>query len=155
MRINYKKHMTKNIEKKELLSFSEWQETVSFSDYVSFLKHAAYGCLKYEASATIKKIKGEILASIVVFDGSGFSYKEKLVKKRSLNAFISDSLDNLEEILLQGGFGISSIDLTFGEEAEMDFKFNVPEFFNAIYKCEMLVSGYTEEEIEEVNKVDF
>ena len=132
--------------KKELISFEEW--TVSVSRYIHRIEREAF---LYFNDAV--KIDGSVLADMYIDSACEDSaIVSEVVTSENISHFISNALDDLEEDLDDRLLSSASIVLSIDKKK---YKFDVTHVLYGIYEDEMLASGYTEEEIEEVNEVEF
>lgn len=134
--------------KRELLSFEEWEDTVSVSRYIHRIESEAF---LYFNDAV--KIDGSVVADMYIDSACEDSaIVSEVVTSENISLFISNALDDLEEDLDDRLLISASIVLSIDKKI---YKFDVTHALYGIYEDEMLASGYTEEEIEEVNEVDF
>ena len=135
-------------DKKELISFEEWEDTVSVSRYIHRIESEAF---LYFNDAVM--IDGSVVADMYIDSACEDSaIVSEVVTSENISLFISNALDDLEEDLDNRLLSSASIVLSIDKKR---YKFDVTHALYGIYEDEMLASGYTEEEIEEVNEVDF
>lgn len=133
---------------RELMSFEEWEDTVSISRYIHRIESQAF---LYFNDAV--KIDGSVLADMYIDSACEDSaIVSEVVTSENISLFISNALDDLEEDLDDRLLSSASIVLSIDKKR---YKFDVTHALYGIYEDEMLASGYTEDEIEEVNEVDF
>lgn len=134
--------------KKELISFEEWEDTESISRYIHRIESQAF---RYFNNAV--KIDGSVLAAMYIDSACEDSaIVSEVVTPENISLFISNALEDLDEDLDDRLLSSASIVLSIDKKR---YKFDVTHALYGIYEDEMLASGYTEEEIEEVNEVDF
>ena len=134
--------------KKEVIAFEEWEDTVSVSRYIHRIESEAF---LYFNDAV--KIDGSVLADMYIDSACEDSaIVSEVVTSENISHFISNALDDLEEDLDDRLLSSASIVLSIDKKK---YKFDVTHVLYGIYEDEMLASGYTEEEIEEVNEVEF
>lgn len=134
--------------KKELISFEGWEDVVSVSRYIHRIESEAF---RYINDAV--KIDGSVLAAMYIDSACEDSaIVSEVVTPENISLFISNALGDLEEELDERLLSSASIVLSIDKKR---YKFDVTHALYGIYEDEMLASGYTEEEIEEVNEVDF
>ena len=134
--------------KKELISFEVWEDSVSVSRYIHRIESEAF---RYFNDAV--KIDGSVVADVYIDSACEDSaIVSEVVTSENISLFITNALDDLEEELDERLLSSASIVLSIDQKR---YKFDVTHALYGIYEDEMLASGYTEEEIEEVNKVDF
>lgn len=131
--------------KKELVSFDEWCEVESLMDYVKKIKEEAKAYFLNGAP----KMDGEVEANMYVSSNSFDSDSvEDTVDAYTLEAFISDALEELEEDILDSLLSSGFIMLSIGGDEN---EFNACKSLYEWYEDEMLGEGYSLEEIEEAN----
>lgn len=134
--------------KRELVSFEEWEDTVSVSRYIHRIESQAF--LYFN---DLVKIDGSVLADMYIDSACEDSaIVSEVVTSENISLFISNALDDLDEDLDDRLLSSASIVLSIDKKR---YKFDVTHALYAIYEDEFKDAGYTEEEIEEVNEVEF
>lgn len=151
---------TDNTERKELISFDEW--TDGYMDTYACVDIITRAARQYFKNAVqvdgVVQVEGKEMANIYISSCSDDSdIVSKNVTAHSIKGFIDDALDDLEEDLVSRLFSSASIIMFFGEHynTEKRYEFDVSHVLRVIYEDEFKASGYSKEEIEEANEVDF
>ena len=137
------------MERKKLATFDEWCEVESFMDYIEGIKNEA----KTHFLAGAPKMDGEVEAYMYVSSHSGDSDMiEDTINVNTLEEFISDALDELEDDILDSFLSTGYLRIAIGTDKN---EFDLTDSLYERYESDMLAAGYSFEEIYDINEPSF